>query len=48
MEIGQPKRRLFIARRTVETHRHRVMHKLCARSLVDLVRIAMRHGIGVL
>lgn len=39
--------RLFIARRTVETHRHRVMHKLCARSLVDLVRIAMRHGIVV-
>jgi DNA-binding NarL/FixJ family response regulator len=39
--------RLFIARRTVETHRHRVMHKLSARSLVDLVRIALRHGIVV-
>jgi len=39
--------RLFIARRTVETHRHRVMHKLSARSVVDLVRIALRHGIAV-
>jgi len=37
--------RLFIARRTVEAHRHHVMHKLGARSVVDLVRIAMRHGI---
>lgn len=39
--------RLFIARRTVETHRHHVMHKLAARSIVDLVRIALRHGIAV-
>lgn len=39
--------RLFIARRTVETHRHHVMHKLAARSLVDLVRIALRCGITV-
>jgi DNA-binding NarL/FixJ family response regulator len=37
--------RLFIARRTVETHRHHVMHKLGARGLVDLVRIALRHGL---
>jgi two-component system response regulator NreC len=36
--------RLFIARRTVEAHRHHVMHKLGARSLVDLVRLAVRHG----
>jgi DNA-binding NarL/FixJ family response regulator len=39
--------RLFIARRTVETHRHHVMHKLSARSIVDLVRIALRSGIPV-
>ncbi|MBA2539892.1 MAG: response regulator transcription factor [Deltaproteobacteria bacterium] len=39
--------RLFIARRTVETHRYHVMHKLEARSIVDLVRIALRHGIDV-
>jgi DNA-binding NarL/FixJ family response regulator len=37
--------RLFIARRTVEAHRHHVMHKLGARSLVDLVRLAIRHGV---
>jgi DNA-binding NarL/FixJ family response regulator len=37
--------RLFIARRTVEAHRHHVMHKLGARSLVDLVRLAVRHGV---
>ena len=37
--------KLFIARRTVETHRHHVMHKLQARGLVDLVRIAMRYGL---
>jgi DNA-binding NarL/FixJ family response regulator len=36
--------RLFIARRTVEAHRHHVMHKLGARSLVDLVRLAVRQG----
>ena len=36
---------LFIARRTVETHRHHVMHKLGARSIVDLVRIALKHGL---
>jgi DNA-binding NarL/FixJ family response regulator len=39
--------KLFIARRTVEAHRNHVMHKLAARSIVDLVRIAFRHGIGV-
>jgi DNA-binding NarL/FixJ family response regulator len=39
--------RLFIARRTVETHRHHVMNKLSARSIVDLVRIALRSGIPV-
>ncbi len=40
-------KKLFIARRTVETHRHHVLHKLSARSVVDLVRIAVRHGISV-
>lgn len=36
---------LFIARRTVETHRQRIMHKLVARNLVDMIRIAAAHGI---
>jgi two-component system uhpT operon response regulator UhpA len=35
---------LFISRRTVETHRQRVMKKLSARSLVELIRVAARHG----
>ncbi|HEU0032843.1 MAG TPA: response regulator transcription factor [Kofleriaceae bacterium] len=38
--------RLFIAKRTVETHRHHIMRKLEARSLVDLVQLAVRHGIA--
>lgn len=38
--------RLFIARRTVEAHRHHLMHKLDVRSIVDLVRLAVRHGIA--
>jgi DNA-binding NarL/FixJ family response regulator len=37
--------RLVIARRTVEAHRYRVMHKLAARSVVDLVHVATRYGI---
>jgi DNA-binding NarL/FixJ family response regulator len=37
--------RLFIARRTVETHRQRIMHKLVAKNLVDMIRIAAAHGI---
>ncbi len=36
--------RLFIARRTVETHRQRVMNKLSAHSVVQMQRIAARHG----
>lgn len=35
---------LFIARRTVETHRQRIMHKLSAHSLAQMQRIAARHG----
>ena len=35
---------LFIAKRTVETHRQRIMNKLSARSVVDMIRIAARHG----
>ncbi len=38
-EIGT---RLFIARRTVETHRHRISKKLNARSVLDLQRLAAR------
>ena len=36
--------RLFIARRTVETHRQRIMKKLSARSIVEMQRISARHG----
>lgn len=36
--------RLFIARRTVETHRHRIMHKLSAHSIVQMQRLAARYG----
>ncbi|MDB4955630.1 MAG: response regulator transcription factor [Myxococcales bacterium] len=35
---------LVIARRTVETHRQRIMNKLSARSVVEMIRIAARHG----
>lgn len=37
--------RLFISRRTVETHRARAMHKLGLRSHVELVLFALREGI---
>jgi DNA-binding NarL/FixJ family response regulator len=36
--------RLLIARRTVETHRQRVMNKLSTHSVVQMQRIAARHG----
>lgn len=36
---------LFIAARTVETHRQRIMTKLGVHSIVDLVRLAARHGL---
>ena len=36
--------KLFIARRTVETHRQRIMNKLSARSVVEMIRVAARHG----
>ena len=35
---------LAISRRTVETHRQRVMNKLSAHSVVNMQRIAARHG----
>lgn len=35
---------LFIARRTVETHRQRIVKKLSAHSIVQLQRLAARHG----
>jgi DNA-binding NarL/FixJ family response regulator len=40
-EIGS---RLFIARRTVETHRHRIAKKLNARSLIEFQRMAALFG----
>jgi DNA-binding NarL/FixJ family response regulator len=36
--------KLFIARRTVETHRQRIMKKLSAHSVAQLQRIAALHG----
>ena len=41
-EIGT---RLDISPRTVETHRARILSKLHARSVLDLVRIAAQHGL---
>jgi DNA-binding NarL/FixJ family response regulator len=35
---------LFIARRTVETHRQRIVKKLSAHSIVQMQRIAARYG----
>ncbi len=40
-EIGG---RLFIARRTVETHRQRIMKKLATHSILDMIRVAARQG----
>ena len=42
IEIGQ---QLFISDRTVETHRGRILHKLGARTTVDLVRLAAKLGL---
>jgi two-component system, LuxR family, response regulator FixJ len=39
-------RELFISFRTVELHRAKIMEKLGAKSLSDVVRIAMLHTIG--
>jgi DNA-binding NarL/FixJ family response regulator len=36
--------RLFIARRTVETHRQRIMNKLSVHSIVQMLRMAAKHG----
>ena len=36
---------LFVARRTVETHRQRIMKKLGAHTIADLVHIASRLGV---
>jgi two-component system response regulator NreC len=41
-EVG---RRLWISPRTVETHRARILRKLGAHSIVDLVRLAARLGL---
>lgn len=37
--------KLVISRRTVETHRQRVMTKLAAHSLTELLQVAVRHGL---
>ena len=42
VEMGQ---KLFISARTVETHRARILHKLGARTSVDLVRLAAKLGL---
>ena len=36
---------LCISKRTVETHRGRIMRKLHVHSATDLVRLAARHGL---
>jgi DNA-binding NarL/FixJ family response regulator len=36
--------RLFIAVRTVETHRQRICKKLATRSITELQRLAARYG----
>jgi DNA-binding NarL/FixJ family response regulator len=36
--------KLFIARRTVETHRQRIIKKLAAHSVLEMIRIAARQG----
>lgn len=36
--------KLFIARRTVETHRQRIIRKLSAHSVIELQRISARYG----
>jgi DNA-binding NarL/FixJ family response regulator len=36
--------RLFIALRTVETHRQRIMKKLSARTVAEIQRVAAQHG----
>ena len=42
VQMGQ---QLFISPRTVETHRARILHKLGARTTVDLVRLAAKLGL---
>ena len=36
---------LVIAKRTVETHRQHIMKKVGVRSLVELIRLGMKHGV---
>jgi DNA-binding NarL/FixJ family response regulator len=36
--------RLYIARRTVETHRQRIIKKLSAHSVAEMQRLAARYG----
>ena len=37
--------KLAISRRTVETHRSRILRKLHVHSAVELIRLAARHGL---
>jgi DNA-binding NarL/FixJ family response regulator len=37
--------KLAIARRTVETHRQRIMQKLDTHSMTDMIRLAARYGL---
>ena len=36
--------KLFIARRTVETHRQRIIKKLATHSILEMIRLAARQG----
>jgi len=45
MTTADVARHLHISKRTVETHRARILHKLHARSATDLVRMAARWGL---
>lgn len=36
--------RLYIARRTVETHRQRIMKKLATHTILEMIRVAARQG----
>ena len=45
---GQIAAQLFISERTVETHRQRILRKLGAHSIVEVIAIASRCGMSVL
>jgi two-component system, NarL family, invasion response regulator UvrY len=45
--VNEIARRLHISRKTVETHRSRIHHKLSLRTDADLIRFAVAYGIAV-